>query len=123
MEEKDLNEENVESPDDEEEIEEYDDDRVTRRDVLKAVGEIFDDYKQSYKKASKKDKLAILAVVLPLLITFVTAFVGIVVANIGQSLSLHKTEITGLIIMGLGMGGFFLTLVILIIWSKIKEKR
>lgn len=108
---------------DEDDYDDYDDEKVTPMDALHAVGEIFGEYKKAYKGASKKDKRTILAIVLPLAITFVLGFIGVFLANIGQSIAFRTLEIVGFVFMGVGLGGFFLTIVILIIWSKTQEKK
>ncbi len=109
--------------DDVEQSIEEDYEEITKRDAINAVVDIFNDYKKSYKQASRKDKTTILAIFLPLVATFVLGFVGILLANIGKYLVLHTTQIIGFVLMGVGLGGFFLIIVILMIWSKIKERR
>ena len=87
---------------------EEDYEEITNRDAINAVVDIFNDYKKSYKQASRKDKTTILAIFLPLVATFVLGFVGILLANIGKYLVLHTTQIIGFVLMGVGLGGFFL---------------
>lgn len=101
----------------------YDDEKVTPLNALHAVGEIVGEYKKAYDGASKKDKRTLLSIVLPLAITFVLGFIGVFLANTGQSLAFRTLEIVGFVFMGVGLGGFFLTIVILIIWSKTQGKK
>lgn len=100
-----------------------DDDKMTKRDALKAVGEIFADYHEAYKQASKKDKRIILAIFIPLAVTFILGVIGVFIANMGQYFALHNIEIIGFIFMGIGLRGFFLIIVGLIIWSQIRENK
>ncbi len=98
-----------------------DEDDPSLHDVAEAVGEIYGGYKKAYGSASKGDKIKILLIVLPLVITFIIGFVGIFVANVGQTLAVRSVEITGLVLMGVGLGGFFLTIVLIIVISKLKH--
>ncbi len=99
------------------------DEKATCLDALEAVNEILGEYKKSYNHASKKDKRTILAIVLPLVITFILGFVGVLLANIGQYFMIKSVQTVGFVCMGVGLGGFFLTIIAIIIWSKIKESR
>lgn len=99
------------------------DDKLTVRDTVQAAGEIYGEYKKAYNSATKTDKAKILLILLPLAITFVLGFVGIFIANLGQSLGLGNIEIIGFVLMGIGLGGFFLTIVLLVVISKIKQNK
>ena len=96
---------------------------VTPRDAVKVMGEIYGEYKKAYKSASKSDKAKFLLIILPILITLALGFVGIFIANMGQALELKTVEIIGLVIMGIGLGGFVLTLVLIIVISKLKGRK
>ena len=96
------------------------DEELTPRKVAHTVKEIYGDYKKAYSSTSKRDKVKILLIIVPLVITFILGAVGIVIANIGQSLGLENVELAGVIIIAIGFGGFFMTIVLLGIISKLK---
>ena len=95
-------------------------DEPTIADAVDAVKDIYDDYKSAYQTASRKDQAKILAIFLPLLLTFIIGVIGVAVANFGQYFAQHSIEIVGFVLMGVGLGGFFLTIVLLLVISKIK---
>ena len=96
---------------------------VTPREVVQTVKEIYGEYKKAYNSASKADKAKILLIVLPLVITIILGVVGIIVANTGQAFGLENVELAGVIIIGVGFGGFFLTIVFIGIISKFKGRK
>lgn len=114
--------ENYDYDDDEEYSKDYDnDDGVSPLDAIHAVGEIVGEYKKAYDVSPKKDKMTMLAIFLPLAITFVLGFIGIALANTGQAIGLRTLEVAGFVCMGVGLGGFFLTIVIILIWNKTRR--
>lgn len=90
-------------------------------EVVDLTKDVASQYKKGYHSASKKDRIKILLIVLPLLITFILGFIGIVIANMGQFLQNRQVEIMGFIFMGVGLGGFFLIILGLCIYSSIKN--
>lgn len=88
--------------------------------LFDAACDIADMYKEQYKSASKKDKALILAIVLPLALLLIIGAAGIFLANFGQALELRQLEIVGFVFMGVGLGGFFLYIVGILIWSKFR---
>lgn len=98
-------------------------DELSPADVVDAVKDIYVDYRDAYRAASTKDKAKILAIVMPLMITFVIGVIGIFLSNIGQSIAYRSIKTIGFILMGLGLGGFFLTIILFLIISKMVEKR
>lgn len=99
------------------------DEEITARDAVQTVKEIYGEYKKAYSHASKHDKAKILLILLPLAITLILGFVGIVVANVGQMFRLWNVELTGIIIIALGFGGFFITIVLIAVISKFKGNK
>lgn len=100
-----------------------DDETITVREAADLVSDLAHHYKKGYQASSKKDKAKILLIVLPLLITFILGFVGIVIANVGQFLQNRQVEIIGFVFMGVGLGGFFLIILGLGIYTSIKDHR
>lgn len=98
-------------------------DEYTITDVVGAVKDIYGNYKSAYKAASRKDRAIILAIFLPLVLTLIIGAIGIALANCGQYFARHTVEIVGWVLMGIGLGGFFLTIVLIIVISKIKGWR
>ena len=99
-----------------------DEDEPTMADVVDAVKDIYGGYKSAYKAASRQDQAKILAIFLPLILTFIIGVIGIAVANFGQYFAERSVEIVGIVLMGIGLGGFFLTIVLLLVISKIKGR-
>lgn len=100
-----------------------DDDTITKADVINFAVDVYQEYKKGYDACSKSDKRKILAIFLPLAITFVLGFIGVFLANSGQYLGVRNLEIVGFVFMGVGLGGFFLNIILLAIISSISERR
>ena len=92
-----------------------------KEEMWDAVYDIADSVKEQYKSASAKDKAILLAIFLPLTIFLLIGVAGIFLANYGQYFELRRLEIAGIVLIAVGLGGFFLFIVGLIIWSKIKR--
>lgn len=93
------------------------DDEPSNEELFEAVCDIADMYKEQYKSASKKDKIKILAIVLPLAILLAIVAIGVFLANFGQYFKLRPLEVAGFVLMGIGLGGFFLFIVGILIWN------
>lgn len=98
-------------------------DKLTVRDAVQAAGEIYGEYKKAYKSASKADKAKFLLIILPFFIGLAIGAVGVTIANIGQSLEIKKIEVAGWIVMGIGFGTTFLTIVVTITVESIKNRK
>ena len=94
--------------------------KTEKDEILDAVYDIADMYTEQFKSASKKDKVLILAILLPLAILLIIGAVGVFIANIGQALQIHKLEVLGWVLMGVGLGGFFLYIVGILIWNRFR---
>ena len=94
--------------------------KVSDEEILDAVCDIADMYKEQYKSASKKDKRLILAIVLPLALLLIIGAIGVFIANFGQFLKYHAMEVVGFVFMGIGLGGFFLYIVGILIWNRFR---
>lgn len=96
---------------------------LTAKDVVQAVNEIYGEYRKTYKSASKQDKVKILLIILPLAISLIIGVAGITVANIGQMLGLGNIELAGVILIAIGFGGFFMTIVLIAIIYRTKGSK
>ena len=94
--------------------------KTEKEEMWDAIHDIADMYKEQYKSASKKDKALILAIILPLAILLIIGAAGVFLANFGQALQLRTLEVSGFVCMGVGLGGFFLFIVGILIWSKFR---
>ena len=71
---------------------------------------------------SQKDKLKLILFIIALVTTLIIGVIGIFFANFGKYLQKSDIETIGFILMGVGLGGFFLIIITLVICSIIKEK-
>lgn len=92
--------------------------KTEKEEMWDAVCDIADMYKEQYKSAKPKDKALILAIILPLVLLLVIGAAGVFLANVGQALQVRTLEVVGFVCMGIGLGGFFLYIVGILIWNK-----
>lgn len=101
-------------------------DYSTPIDNIKAVGEFVGDVrkivKDSFKTSSKADKAKFLLIILPFFIGLAIGVVGVTFADIGQTLESERILTIGYILMGIGFGTAFLTVIITIIVQAIKDR-
>lgn len=72
---------------------------------------------------SQKDKLKLICIILSLVITLVLGIVGVILANVGQLLQKPSFETVGFVLMGVGLGGFFVVIVMMLLVSLIKNRK
>ena len=81
--------------------------------------------KENYRQSSKKDKFKVVAVYGTFALLLFIMFVGVALSNAGKTPdgSVSPVQLAGFILMGVGGGGFFLVIFVLVMISVAQRKR
>ena len=98
--------------------------RYMKHELKEVAEEVTEDVKRTLKVTPLRDKLKLIALFGSLGLLLLTMAVGVTFARIGTlpDGTITKYAIIGFILMGIGGGGFFLEIILLIVISSIKNR-
>ncbi len=98
--------------------------RYIKQDLKEIAEEVTEDAKRTLKATPLGDKIKLILLFGSLGLLLLTMAVGVFLANLGtlSDGTITKIAIAGFILMGIGGGGFFLEIILLIVISSIKNR-